>query len=118
MLVFFCQGRFAYSFHLSINFHLQLLVSGSYNPDTSYGDIAILKLVKPIDLPYVELASKSTNVTAKVDVVGWGITESQEDAETLMYSQLTTMSSKKCKVVHKNIFKDYPPLGTVCYGKL
>lgn len=95
---------------------VDLIISGSYDPDTSYGDIALLRLVDPIDIAFVPLASANTKLTRKVSVVGWGTMENQDDPKVLMYSEVSTMTTKRCKIVHKNIFGDYPPRGTMCYG--
>ena len=95
----------------------QLIVTPKYDPESNYGDLALLRLKKPITTKYVALATTTTPFTAKADVVGRGGRPGGKDASVMMYTQVSSLTTDQCNAAHEDILGDLPPAGAICFGK-
>lgn len=93
------------------------MVSPKYDPETSYGDLALLRLTERIDADFIPLASTSTRLTDQVDVVGRGEMEDGNMPDVMMYTQVSTMTQDECNDYHDEIIGDLPPKGAMCFGE-
>ena len=95
------------------------MLSPKYDPETSYGDLALLRLRKAIkSVAFVPLASPSTQLTPQVDVVGRGEMQNGKMPDVMMYTQVSTMTEEECDYNHYQIIGSSPPDGAMCFGKI
>lgn len=79
-----------------------LIIHDDYNEETLENDIALLHLhdrakvtnyVKPVD---ISTSLQELDVHSDCHVVGWGLTEHQEQSSILKYGQVNLLSSSEC----------------------
>lgn len=95
---------------------IDLIVTAKYDPDSNYGDVALMRLTKPIATKYVALATTTTKLTAKVDVVGRGEIPGGSTPDVMYYTSVSTMTTARCTTEHNSIFGEDQPIGSMCFG--
>lgn len=102
----------------------KIVVHPSYSGDSHYGDVAVLTLsknieysnfVRPICL-WESVNGISDIIDREGSVVGWGLDENEQTADTLKVAKVPVVSMETCIRSYPQFYSQFTSNGTFCAG--